>query len=115
MSFILLLPKEFAIGVWCDWLDIFELSLLDSAMCNITGRLHLLNHFKHNNFTLKNFDSMSLPGLLSWIQTRSLKLHVLHITKDFRSQDQKFLNGMDRSMLTTLAIIDETASSGFGR
>jgi hypothetical protein len=108
MSLLLLLPREIVIGIFNVWVDIFALPQVDSAFCNVARRKQLLAYFGCENLAVKNFDDVSIIGLLNWITTRNVKLKVLQITKDFGPQHQSIVGTLDRSALATITIIDES-------
>jgi hypothetical protein len=111
MSLLVILPRETAVSVLSTWWDVFILPHIDSAFCAVTYRRQLLAYFESRSFGVRSVDGLSFSGLFVWMRRRHVKLKELHVAQYFDlRQQRKFFRTMDRFLLASLTIVDQSTA-----
>ena len=105
MNLLLKLPDDIVIDIFSSWCELKEVTLFDSAVCNVHYRKSLLNDiFTSNGFV---FSQTIQPTLLSilWIDLRGVKVDSIHFVDnkiDTLIGREKLLESLNLSRLTRL-------------
>ena len=79
MSLVTSLSKYICIPIFTNWLELWEICLLDSAMCNHKERQLFMTYIHHDHITFHGMkDIKTNSSIRDWLDKREI-MHVRHL------------------------------------